>query len=448
MKPVAHGTQGFRRSGFPDDFLFGAASSSYQIEGHAFGGAGSTHWDTFAATPGNVHEEETGNIACNHYHRYRDDLAIASEIGLDAWRFSTSWSRVQPDGKGKPNSEGLAFYDRLVDAMLEQGLKPCLTLYHWELPSALADLGGWANPEIANWFGDYAALVGNCLGDRIHSAAPINEPWCVAWLGHFTGDHAPGLRDIRATARVMHHLPLAHEHAVAAMRSEGMTNIGTVMNFEFPQPVDDSEENIKAAHLYDAIYNRWFTGAICTGCYPPSAIEYLGKHLPQGWEKDLNGTGQEIDWIGINYYTRKIIGSDGRDVFPGWKEFPGPLPKTGMGWEIYPQGLGHFMNMVHEEYADGRPIYVTESGMSDPLDQHDPLDDQLRWEYVNLHVAEVIQAIRRGIDVRGFFIWSILDNYEWSLGYRQRFGLVHVDRTTLDRQKKWSCEKLRKALET
>ncbi len=435
------------RSSFPPGFLFGAATSSYQIEGHGFGGAGSTHWDSYAATAGNVFERENGRIACDHYHRFDEDLEIASGIGLDAWRFSTSWARVLPEGRGRVNQQGLDFYDCLVDAILEHGLKPYPTLYHWELPSALADQGGWANASIADWFADFAELMGRTIGDRIHGIAPINEPWCVAWLGHFVGRHAPGTRDIRAAARAMHHVPLAHGRAVQALRAQGVANIGAIVNFEFAQPADDDPSTVRVAALYDAIFNRWFLGAMRNACYPDVVLEHLEPHLPSGWAADMPAISTPVDWIGVNYYTRKLIKADDSKLFPGWQEVPGPLPNTGMGWEIYPEGLGYFLSRVHEEYAHGLPIYVTESGMADLHNTVSlPLEDQLRTEYIQMHLDQTLRAINSGVDVRGFFIWSMLDNYEWAHGYKQRFGLVHVDFETLVRTRKGSCHALQQML--
>ncbi|PIL19790.1 hypothetical protein P775_12820 [Puniceibacterium antarcticum] len=251
-----------KRSDFPQGFQFGTATSSYQIEGHGFGGAGPTHWDSFAATPGNVVRAENGARACDHYHRFEADLDLVQAAGFDCYRFSTSWARVLPEGTGTPNPEGLDFYDRLTDAMLERGIKPCVTLYHWELPSALADKGGWTNPDIAKWFTDYAEVIMGRIGDRMHSIATINEPWCVAWMSHFLGFHAPGLRDIRATARAMHHVLLAHGTATQAMRAMGLGNLGAVFNMEWAEPVDDSTEAARAAATYDGYYNRF----IWTGC--------------------------------------------------------------------------------------------------------------------------------------------------------------------------------------
>ena len=258
----------FSRSDFPEEFLFGVATSSYQIEGHKFGGAGETHWDTFARTPGNVVRNEDGAVACDHYHRYTEDLDLVQAAGFDAYRFSTSWARVMPEGRGQVNQEGLDYYDRLTDAMLERGLKPCATLYHWELPSALADLGGWTNRDIALWFGDFTEVVMGRLGDRMHSVAPINEPWCVSWLSHFLGQHAPGKRDIRATARAMHHVLLAHGTAIQTMRGLGMSNLGCVFNCEWATPTDDTDAAREAADLYDATTTASFWGARSTRRIP------------------------------------------------------------------------------------------------------------------------------------------------------------------------------------
>lgn len=243
----------FTRKDYPEGFLFGASTSSYQIEGHDFGGAGPTHWDTFAATPGNVVRAEHGGIACDHYHRFEADLDLVADAGFDVYRFSTSWARVMPDGIGQPNEEGLDFYDRLVDAMLERDLKPAATLYHWEMPSALADKGGWTNRDVASWFAEFTEIVSRRLGDRLWSVAPINEPWCVGWMGHFLGLHAPGLRDIRATARAMHHVLLAHGRSIEVMRSLGQDKLGAVFNFEWAEPADDSPEAQRAPKLSTAI---------------------------------------------------------------------------------------------------------------------------------------------------------------------------------------------------
>ena len=432
-----------RRSDFPEGFLFGAATSAYQIEGHGFGGAGRTHWCDFAATPGNVVRAEDGARACDHYHRFAGDLDLLTEANLDIYRFSASWARVLPEGRGAPNPEGLDFYDRLVDAICARGLKPAATLYHWELPSALADLGGWRNRDIAGWFADYTDILMARIGDRIWSAAPINEPWCVAWLSHFEGHHAPGLRDIRAAARAMHHVGLAHGRAIAAMRARGIGNLGAVCNFEYAAPADDSPAAQAAARLYDGIYNRWFLGAMFRGAYPEDVLEGLAPHMPDGWQDDMATIAAPVDWLGLNYYTRKLIApADG--PWPGLRDVPGPLPKTQMGWEVFPPGIGHFLRFAHEHYTGGLPLYVTENGMANPDTTDAP--DQARIDYLDAHLAEVRAAIADGVPVAGYFVWSLLDNYEWSFGYEKRFGLVHVDFDTLERRPKASFRALSAAL--
>jgi len=431
-----------RRSDFPPGFLFAAATSSYQIEGHGFGGAGQTHWDTFAATPGNVVRNEDGRIACDHYNRMEEDLDLCRDLGLDAYRFSTSWARVLPEGRGTPNEAGLDFYDRLVDGCLARGLKPMATLYHWELPSPLADLGGWRNREIGNWFADFTETIMGRIGDRVFSAAPINEPWCVSWLSHFDGHHAPGMRDIRATARAMHHVLLAHGRSIEVMRGLGMQNLGAVCNFEYAIPADDSEAARVTAERYDAIYNRFFLGGLFDRAYPPQVLEGLEPYLPEGWQDDFDTIAAPLDWLGVNYYTCKRIAA-APGPWPHYAEAPGPLPKTQMEWEIHPEGLHHFLTMAHD-HAKGLPIYVTESGMANP-DTPDRADTT-RTEYIDAHLGQALRALRDGVPLKGFTYWSLLDNYEWSLGYEKRFGLVHVDFATLKRTPKASYNALTEAL--
>jgi beta-glucosidase len=435
----------FTRGDFPEGFLFGTATSAYQIEGASFGGAGPSQWDIFARTPGNVVRGEDGAIACDHYHRWEADLDLVRDAGLDSYRFSTSWARIMPDGK-TVNTEGLDFYDRLVDGMLERGIKPMATLYHWEMPAALVDLGGWRNRDVADWFADFTTLVMTRLGDRMHTVAPVNEPWCVAWLSHFMGHHAPGLRDIRAATRAMHHVLLAHGKSTQAMRALGMTGLGAVMNHEYAQPVDDTEEAARLARIYDGIYNRWFLGAVFRKEYPADIIEHLGPHMPDGWQDDFDTIAQPLDWVGINYYTRKLIGPDGSDLFPYLEEREGPLEKTAMDWEIYPDGLHHFIHHTGQ-YTD-LPIYITENGLAsyDRVEDGRVIDEQ-RIRYLNSHVASVKRAMDEGANVAGYTIWSLLDNYEWALGYDKRFGLVHVDFDSLERTPKQSWHALKTALD-
>ncbi|MEE2816482.1 MAG: GH1 family beta-glucosidase [Pseudomonadota bacterium] len=437
------------RSDFPKGFLFGTATSAYQIEGHGFGGAGLTHWDSFAATPGNVVRAEHGQRACDHYHRYGEDLDLAANAGFDCYRFSTSWARVLPEGRGTPNPEGLDFYDRLTDAMLERGLKPCVTLYHWELPQALADMGGWRNGDIAKWFGDYTHVIMSRIGDRMYSAAPINEPWCVGWLSHFLGHHAPGLRDIRATARAMHHVMVAHGTAIQVMRGLGMDNLGGVFNLEWATPADDSDAAKLAAERYDAIYNGFFLGGAFQGRYPDLALEGLEPHLPQGWQDDFATITAPVDWCGINYYTRKLIAPDA-GPWPQYAEVDGPLPKTQMDWEIYPQGLYDFLIRTARDYTGDLPLIVTENGMAnaDVVAAGGGVDDPARIAFVDAHLDAVRRAIADGAPVQGYFLWSLLDNYEWALGYEKRFGLIHVDFDTLARTPKASYHALKTAIGT
>lgn len=427
------------RADFPDDFLFGVATSAYQIEGHSFGGAGPTHWDSFAATPGNVVRAENGDRACDHYHRWEEDLDLVAGLGADVYRFSTSWARVMPDGTGAPNPEGLDFYDRLVDGMLARGIKPAATLYHWELPQPLADRGGWRNADMPHWFADFTQVVMERIGDRVWSAAPINEPWCVGWLSHFVGAHAPGMRDIRATARAMHHVLKSHGAAIEVMRGLGMKNLGAVCNFEWAEPASGAPEDYAAAKRYDAIYNRFFMGGLFHGEYPAEALEGLEPHLPEGWQDDFRLIGTPLDWLGVNYYTRSLIrATDG--PWPAYEAADPVLPLTQMGWEIYPDGLRNFLLRNAKEYSGDLPIYVTENGMANPDTPDRP--DQARIDYLDAHLAAVREAIAEGAPVAGYFVWSLMDNYEWALGYEKRFGLVHVDFDSLARTPKASYEAL------
>ncbi|CUH41885.1 Beta-glucosidase A [Ruegeria atlantica] len=431
----------YTRSDFPKDFLFGVATSAYQIEGHAQGGAGKTHWDSFAASPGNVVRNENGDLACDHLNRFPQDFDLVRDAGFDSYRFSTSWARVLPEGRGPVNQAGLDYYDRLADALLERGIRPCATLYHWELPSPLADLGGWRNRDIASWFADFTEVIMGRIGDRMYSVAPINEPWCVSWLSHFEGHHAPGMRDIRATARAMHHVLLAHGRAIEAMRGLGMSNLGAVFNLEWAEPADDSPDAGKAADLYDGIYNRFFLGGVFKKAYPQNVLDGLEAHLPSGWQDDFDTIGAPVDWCGLNYYTRKLI-APADTAWPSLEEVPGPLPKTQMGWEIEPDALTRFLTRTMHDFTGDLPIYVTENGMASPERQQD--DDRI--DYLNKHLGAVQNALDDGVPVRGYFIWSLLDNYEWSFGYEKRFGLVDVDFDTLERTPKASYNALKSAL--
>lgn len=426
----------FTRADFPEGFRFGVATSAYQIEGHAHGGAGQTHWDSFAATPGNVVRFENGALACDHYNRMDEDLDLIRDLGADVYRFSTSWARVMPEGRGTPNAEGLDYYDRLVDGLLERGIDPAVTLYHWELPQALADLGGWRNADMPNWFADYTETIMGRIGDRTWSAAPVNEPWCVGWLSHFEGHHAPGLRDIRATARAMHHVLVSHGRATQVMKELGVSNLGAVCNFEWSTPATDSPADAAAARRYDAIYNRFFLGGLFKGEYPTEVLEGLEPYLPQGWQDDFPTIQSPLDWVGVNYYTRKRISAT-NDPWPAYAYAPTEGPLTDMGWEIHPQGLQDFLTRTAREYTGDLPIYVTENGMASAT-----TPDPDRIAFLTDHLNATRAAIAEGAPVAGYYVWSLMDNYEWSLGYEKRFGLVHVDFDTLARTPKASYQAL------
>ncbi|HGG06148.1 MAG TPA: beta-glucosidase [Aliiroseovarius sp.] len=433
------------RSDFPKGFVFGAATSSYQIEGQSFGGAGATHWDALAKRPGAIADGSDGAIACDHYHRFEGDLDLAQ--AFDAYRFSTNWARIMPDGRGAVNQQGLDFYDRLTDAILERGLQPFLTLYHWELPQALAEQGGWTNRDIAGWFGDFCDVVMARIGDRMASVATLNEPYCIAWLGHFGGGHAPGLDDIQATAHAMHNVLLAHGEASGRIRAAGYDNLGIVLNLEAAEPARDSDDDRNAAAIHDAVINRWYLEAITRGSYPDPALAGLAPFLPAGWDTDFRTIQQPLDWLGVNYYTRQRLAAKPGQSWPGYEAVGGPLPKTAMGWEVYPQGLVDVLARITRDYTNDLPIFITENGAAfDGPVKNGRVDDSDRVAFMNDHLRATLQAIENGANVRGFFYWSLLDNFEWAYGYEKRFGLVHVDYETQKRTPKLSFQSLKQAV--
>ncbi|WP_020394802.1 GH1 family beta-glucosidase [Thiolinea disciformis] len=428
------------RHQFPSDFEFGVATAAYQIEGSRYGHAGLSHWDTFAATPNNVLNGDDGSIACDHYHRWPEDLDLIQEGGFNSYRFSTSWARIQPEGKGSINQQGLDFYERLVDGLLTRNLKPYLTLYHWDLPAAFSNLGGWRNPDIVHWFSDYSQIVMNRLGDRIAATATFNEPWCITWLSHFLGIHAPGLRDIQATTMSIHNLLRAHGTALQALRADGHNNLGIVLNFDYAQAADESEANRKAADLYDAIFNRLFIQALTQKSYPTVLLAHLERYLPKNYQQDFDTIAQPLDWLGVNYYTRHVLEAAPNALFPAYQDAQGHLPKTDMGWEIYPEGIYHFLTWLHQNYTAQTPLYITENGMAAPdkVWEQGVVQDLDRIHYIDAHLQQVNRAIEQGAPVKGYFSWSLMDNFEWAAGYAKRFGLVHVDYETLKRTPKAS----------
>ncbi|MCC0022970.1 MAG: beta-glucosidase [Hyphomicrobiaceae bacterium] len=421
------------REAFGPEFVFGTATASYQIEGGQTDGRGTCIWDTFSATPGNVKGGETGKIACDHYNRWPEDLELIQRGGFNGYRFSFAWPRLIPEGTGAINQPGIDFYDRLIDGMLERGIQPFATLYHWDLPSTLQDRGGWMNRDIANWFADYAVLIQQKFGDRLKAIATINEPWCVAFLSHYLGVHAPGYRDIRAAARAMHHVLFAHGTAIKALRAEGASNLGIVLNLQKCEPASQSDEDKAASHLFDGVFNRWYLDGVFRGIYPQDVLDLLKPHMPKGFEADMGVVSAPLDWVGINYYSRSLLAHDPENPSFPVKSVDGPLEKTDIGWEIYPQGLEDLLVRVAREYTSG-PIYVTENGMAEV----DEVEDSRRVDYYDAHLKALLKAKEQGANMRGYFAWSLLDNYEWAEGYSKRFGLVRVDYETQKRTPKAS----------
>ncbi|MGR3492717.1 MAG: GH1 family beta-glucosidase [Shimia sp.] len=432
------------RSAFPEGFTFGAATAAYQIEGHAQGGAGPTHWDTFAATPGNVVGAEDGAVACDHLNRWEEDLDLLAAMGADAYRFSTSWARILPEGRGAVNEAGLDFYDRLVDGMLARGLKPFHTLYHWEMPSALSDLGGWTHPDVAHWAADYTEVIARRIGDRVHATATINEPWCVAWLSHFEGHHAPGLRDIRAAARATHNVLRAHAAMMERLRGLGIGNIGICPNFHGCEPQTDADTQATARAR--AIHNRLYVEPLFNGTYPAEALEGIEPHLPRNWQDDMAAISASMDWMGVQYYTRNLVhATDG--AWPSYGMVNGDRPTTQMGWEVYPEGLHDILTTLRDAYTGDLPLYITENGMAwDDHVENGAVNDPERQAFVADHLTQMHRAIADGVQLKGFFYWSLLDNYEWAFGYAKRFGLIHVDFDTQTRTPKGTYHALKEAL--
>ncbi|KKB75882.1 beta-glucosidase [Devosia soli] len=428
-----------KRADFGPDFLFGVAMAAHQIEGGQTDGRGPSIWDTFANTPGNTRNFDSGNIACDHYNRWAEDLDIIRNGGFDAYRFSFSWSRLIPEGTGAINQAGVDFYDRLIDGMLERNIKPLATLYHWDLPSALQDRGGWMNRDTTAAFADYAAFAAEKFGLRLESIATFNEPWCITMLSHFLGAHAPGYRDVRATARAMHHVLLAHGLGIKAMREVGTNkNLGIVVNMEKCDPASDKPEDIEAAALGDAIFNQFFLDGVLKGTYPEKVTNILDPHLPKGWRDDMATLNQPLDWVGINYYTRFLYTADPCvPVFP-FTQARGPLEKTNVGWEIIPEALTEFLLRVSQRYPNV-PLYVTENGASET-------DEAKRMSFFDRHFAAMLDAKRQGVDLRGYIAWTLIDNFEWAEGFTPKFGIVGMDPDTRDRKPKDTYRAFQKML--
>ncbi len=421
---------------FPQDFIWGVATSAFQIEG-AFDadGKGPSIWDTFSHNSANINDASNGDVACDHYHRYPEDVAIMAGLGVDAYRFSMAWSRVQPLGYGAWNEAGFAFYERLLDALDERGIAAHLTLYHWDLPQGLQDRGGWLARDTAYRFADYAREVARRFGRRLTSIATHNEPWCTANLGYGNAQFAPGVANAREAIQVSHHLLLSHGLAMQAMRAERPTAaLGIVLNQWTSDPATDSAADRALAELEWARSVQWFMDPIFKGRYPELALRAHGADAPQVEPGDFSIIGQPLDFLGVNYYFRHYASAETPPRLA-----PRALGTTEMGWEIYPQGLTELLLKLQGEYTLP-PIYITENGMAsaDRL-EHGLVSDADRIDFVQRHLAALKSAIEAGLDVRGYFLWSLLDNFEWNSGYAKRFGIVHVDYATQVRTLKASA---------
>jgi beta-glucosidase len=418
---------------FPDGFLWGTATAAYQIEGgHDADGKGPSIWDTFSHVPGRIFENHNGDVACDHYHRYRDDVALMADLGLNAYRFSVSWPRVIPRGTGAPNPQGLDFYSKLVDALLERQIRPFITLYHWDLPQALDDRGGWGARATAAAFGDYAALMGRTLGDRVKDWITLNEPLAVTAAGYIFGILAPGKQDPQLAFQVSHHLNLAHGHAVRALRATVPHSHVGVTHVSMPvYPATDSEADRLAAQRYDAVANRWYWEPALIGSYPAEVLERLGPLTPKMDAGDLQLLSPAIDFFGHNSYTRAVVKDDPAAALMGATQVPqDDKPKTEMGWEVYPDHLYDALTRITRDY-DAPAIYITENGAAYADEVvNGAVDDPQRTAYLRAHLTAAHRAIQDGARLRGYFCWSLLDNFEWSFGYSKRFGIVHVDYTT------------------
>jgi beta-glucosidase len=438
---------------FPDDFLWGTATASYQIEGAVDeGGRGVSIWDTFSHAPGKTYRGDTGDIACDHYHRLEEDLDLMSGLGLKAYRFSVAWPRVQPSGSGAPNREGLDFYRRLVDGLRQRDIVPMLTLYHWDLPQALEDGGGWTNRETSERFAEYAGIVYEALSEEVGYWITLNEPWVASWMGHGLGVHAPGRRDSAAALAATHHLLLGHGLALETMRSAGGDNqLGVTLNLHPGHPSRDTEADREAARLVDGQANRLYLDPLFRGEYPEDVVSHYeeqGADFSFVREGDLQKISVPIDFLGINYYF--IHSVRGAPVEVGQSTpfadlgarpvVPHAGEKTAMGWPVQPEGLTQMLVRIKDEYADV-PMYVTENGRAvhDYIDPDGRVVDEERISYLDGHFRAAHEAMERGVDLRGYMVWSFLDNFEWAEGYSKRFGLVFVEYGTQRRVPKSSA---------
>lgn len=448
---------------FPEDFLWGVATSAYQIEGAVNEhGRGDSIWDVFSHSPGAIEGGDTGDVACDHYNRYHEDVALMRELGVDSYRFSVSWPRVQPTGGGTPNSAGLDFYSRLVDTLLAAGIEPFVTLYHWDLPQELERTGGWRSRDTAERFAEYAAIVHRELGDRVSMWTTLNEPFCTAFLGYAEGKHAPGAREGHNALAAAHHLLVGHGKALAAMRAQrhGAESFGITLNLNPVTPVDSTPEQTAAARRYECFQNLAFSDPVLAGCYPDTEKSVWAETTDFSFRRDgdLDIIGAELDFLGVNNYfpayvrtapheqsepSARAAGDIGVELSP-----PEELRRNAMGWPVEPAGLSRLLLWLGQRYPELPPVYITENGTSgfDEPDGQGHVRDRHRIDYLDGHLRALRDVMRAGVPVRGYFCWSLLDNFEWSEGYRQRFGLVHVNFEDQRRTRKASFEWYRDAI--
>jgi beta-glucosidase len=416
---------------FPPGFVWGTATAAYQIEG-AWNedGKGESIWDVFCRIPGVVEDGGSGEVACDHYHRLEEDLDLAAELGAGAYRFSVAWSRVLPEGTGRVNEAGLAFYDRLVDGLLERGIRPFVTLYHWDLPHVLQQRGGWATENAVGWFAEYAGIVASRLGDRVHDWFTLNEPQVTAFAGHQWGVHPPGIKDAATAVKVTHHLLLAHRAGADAVRSAASRSaVGIALNLSPADPATDTPEDAAAAELADGFLNRWFLDPLYGRGYPQDVVERYGAIAPP----PLDSYDGALDFLGVNYYMRQVVRSSEAQL--GYDVLPPSGQLTEMGWEIHPDGLRTILERVHRDYDPGA-VYVSESGAA--FRDEPDVDDVERVRYLRDHFSAAADALEAGVPLQGYFVWSLLDNFEWHNGFTKRFGLVYVDYETQRRTVKSS----------
>jgi len=427
------------RPAFPATFVWGAATAAYQVEGAvAEDGRGESIWDRFTSIPGTIANGDDGKVACDSYHRYPADVRLMRELGLDAYRFSVAWPRILPEGRGRVNTAGLDYYDRLVDELLASGIEPFLTLYHWDLPQALEERGGWPARETVDAFAEYAEVVAARLGDRVRHWITQNEPWVVAWLGYGTGQNAPGRASDSDAVAASHHVLLAHGRATEVLRRDAPgAEVGITLDLIPMHPASASDEDAAAARLEDATRNRWFLDPVLRGAYPADALERFGPLLPRVEPGDLETISQPLDFLGVNYYRRHLVRADAETGRPAVVA-PAAGEVTGMGWEVYPDALRELLLRLRDEYATP-PLYITENGAAfADARSNGHVDDPRRTSYIARHVDAVARALDEGVPIAGYFVWSLLDNFEWSQGYSQRFGIVYVDFETLERVPKAS----------